>query len=33
MWIQTCIGGVPGVDAISPLEIIGEQVVPAVADA
>ena len=33
MGIQTVIGGVPGVDAISPLEIIGEQVVPAVADA
>ena len=33
MGIQTVIGGVPGVDALSPLETIGEQVVPAVADA
>ena len=32
MGIQTVIGGVPRVDRIKPLEIIGEKVIPAVAD-
>jgi len=30
--IETVIGMVPGVDRISPLEIIGREVIPAVAD-
>jgi F420-dependent oxidoreductase-like protein len=32
MGIQTVIGSVPGVDRLEPLEIIGRQVIPAVAD-
>src|SRR3989440_4468837 len=32
MGIQTVIGGVPHIDRIKPLEIIGEKVIPAVAD-
>ena len=32
MGIQTVIGGVPHVDRIKPLEIIGERLIPAVAD-
>ena len=32
MGIETVIGVVPGVDRISPLEIVGREVVPAVAD-
>jgi F420-dependent oxidoreductase-like protein len=32
MGIETVIGFVPGVDRISPLEIIGSEVIPAVAD-
>jgi alkanesulfonate monooxygenase SsuD/methylene tetrahydromethanopterin reductase-like flavin-dependent oxidoreductase (luciferase family) len=32
MGIETVIGVVPGVDRISPLEIVGHEVVPAVAD-
>jgi hypothetical protein len=32
MGIETVIGVVPGVDRISPLEVIGRQVVPAVSD-
>ena len=32
MGIQTVIGGVPHIDRIRPLEIIGEKVIPAVAD-
>jgi F420-dependent oxidoreductase-like protein len=32
MGIETVIGFVPGVDRISPLEIIGREVIPAVAD-
>jgi alkanesulfonate monooxygenase SsuD/methylene tetrahydromethanopterin reductase-like flavin-dependent oxidoreductase (luciferase family) len=32
MGIETVIGFVPNVDEISPLEIIGEEVIPAVAD-
>ena len=32
MGIETAIGFVPNVDRISPLEIIGEEVIPAVAD-
>lgn len=32
MGIQTVIGMVPGVDRIAPLEIIGREVIPAVAD-
>jgi F420-dependent oxidoreductase-like protein len=32
MGIETVIGFVPGVDLISPLEIIGSEVIPAVAD-
>jgi hypothetical protein len=32
MGIDTVIGFVPDVDEISPLEIIGEEVIPAVAD-
>ncbi len=32
MGIQTVIGGVPHVDRIKPLEIIGEKLIPAVAD-
>jgi len=31
MGIQTVIGSVPRVDAIRPLEIIGEKIIPAVA--
>jgi len=31
MGIQTVIGGVPRVDLIRPLEIIGEKIIPAVA--
>jgi hypothetical protein len=32
MGIETVIGFVPNVDEISPLEIIGKEVIPAVAD-
>src|SRR5919112_1998599 len=32
MGIETVIGSVPGVDRITPLEIIGREVIPAVAD-
>jgi hypothetical protein len=32
MGIETVIGLVPGVDRISPLEIIGERIIPAVAN-
>jgi alkanesulfonate monooxygenase SsuD/methylene tetrahydromethanopterin reductase-like flavin-dependent oxidoreductase (luciferase family) len=32
MGIQTVIGFVPGVDRISPLETIGEEIIPAVTD-
>jgi hypothetical protein len=32
MGIQTVIGGVSRVDLIRPLEIIGEKIIPAVAD-
>ena len=32
MGIQTVIGGVPRIDKITPLEIIGEKLIPAVAD-
>jgi alkanesulfonate monooxygenase len=32
MGIETVIGFVPGVDTITPLEIIGERIIPAVAD-
>jgi hypothetical protein len=32
MGIETVIGFVPNVDNISPLETIGEKVIPAVAD-
>ena len=31
MGIQTVIGGVPHVDRIKPLEIVGEKLIPAVA--
>jgi hypothetical protein len=33
MGIETVIGFVPGVDTISPLEIIGRDVIPTVANA
>jgi len=32
MGIQTAIGSVPNIDRIKPLEIIGQKVIPAVAD-
>jgi hypothetical protein len=32
MGIETVIGFVPGVDRISPLEIIGREVIPVAAD-
>ena len=32
MGIETVIGFVPGVDRIAPLEVIGREVIPAVAD-
>jgi len=32
MGIETVIGMVPGVDRITPLEIIGRDIIPAVAD-